>query len=382
MAKSPLALATATLTPSPWIAAAKPYTRGTLRQPVQGGVALLKLDSNEGLDPPDAVIERVVAFLRRPGAMNHYPDEDCRALRQALAAYVGCDAAQIVPACGADGALEAIARAFLAPGERAALVCPGYDQFRAFVEFTGAKADLIETGESVFRFDAGAFLDGCRSGPPPKLIYLISPNNPLGYAIGHDDIADIATAFPASVLVIDETYLEFEPHAASAARLLDQLPNLIVVRSFSKAFGLAGLRLGYLVAQPQVADTLDKLRNVKAVTALSQVAGLAVLENLEHFRLRMLQTRATRDWLVHELGAAGLKAHGGHANFILVECRNPSALTKALGQDGIRVRDLSWVRRLEGCVRISITNQRDMRRALHALLAAERAACDAGGAAE
>ena len=135
------------------------------------------------------------------------------------------------------------------------------------------------------------------------------------------------------------------------------------------------------MAQPPIADTLDKLRNVKAVTALSQVAGLAGLDNLEHFRLRMLQARATRDWLVHELGAAGFRAHGGHANFILVECRNPSALAKALGRDGIRVRDLSWVRRLESCVRISITNQRDMKRVLHALLTAERAARDGGNAA-
>ena len=272
--------------PPPWIAELRPYRRGIppeARDGADPGV-VIKLDSNEGLNPPRHIIDKLIEFLQRPGAINHYPDEDCHALRCGLSAYIDQPANQIVPFCGADGALEAVARTFLAPGDGVILTAPCYDQFRAIVELAGARPRYVKPGASPLQFDRAAFLEGCRAAGFAKLIYLVNPNSPGGYAVDEDAIVETLTAFPNSLVVVDETYIEFAPHLRSAIPLLRQAENLIVVRSFSKAFGLAGLRLGFAVAPPRIADTLEKVRNGKAVTALAQVAGLAALGSRDHFR--------------------------------------------------------------------------------------------------
>jgi len=348
--------------------ASRAYTRGTLRHPPgHPGPDILKLDSNEGLDAPQCLIDRLTSFLHEPSAINHYPDEDCLTLRKGLSNYLGCDPQWIVPFCGADGALEAIARAFLAPGDDAVLVTPGYDQFRSTVELAGARPRFVGTGSSVWHFDCDAFLLGCRT-PPAKLTYLINPNSPVGYVIDDASLLRIAASAPDRLLIVDETYMEFAPHARSAVRLLGRIANLVVVRSFSKAFGLASLRLGYAVASPSIAQVLDRVRNVKAVTSLAQLAGLTVLENKDHFSAQVNRLIATRAWFVRALRGEGIAARDTNGNFVLIECDAPAELAAALARRGIRVRDLSWINRLERCLRISISTRPVMERVLQHLI--------------
>jgi histidinol-phosphate aminotransferase len=358
--------------PAPWIAGLRPYKRGTLREPAQGDRrrAVIKLDSNEAPGPPPHIIEELVEFLREPGAMNHYPDEECRALRQGLSAYVGQPARHIVPFCGADGALEAIARSFLIPGDEAVLVSPCYDQFRAFVELAGAQPRSITAGASPLQFDCASFLTSCRAVRSPKLIYLINPNSPAGYAIDEAAIIETLAAFPNSLVVVDETYMEFAPRLTSSIALVRRAKNLIVVRSFSKAFGLAGLRLGYAIAPPRIADVLEKVRNVKAVTSLAQAAGLAVLGSIDHYRRRVVDMQATRRWFVRALRTAGITAHDTHANFVLIETAAPPSVSAVLGQSGIRVRDLSWISGLEKFIRVTVTTRSEMGDVLNAVIVA------------
>jgi histidinol-phosphate aminotransferase len=355
--------------PAPWIAQLRPYKRRLIQNPAEpADGAMLRLDSNEGTEPPQFIVDELVAFLQQPGAINHYPDEDCRALVLRLSAYVARPAQEIVVFCGADGALEAIARAFLVPGDEAIVVSPSYDQFRAFVELAGARARFVNAGKSPLRFEAAHFLQGCRIASSAKLIYLVNPNNPAGYLIDENTIVAIARAFPRSLVVVDETYIEFVPDANSSATLLDRVRNVIVVRSFSKAFGLAGLRLGYVIASAATAQILQKVRNGKSVTALSQVAGLAVLRNMESYRIRFRRMQATRNWFVRALRAAGATVHGTNANFVLVETADPSSLAAALARNGIRVRDLSWMNRLERYLRITVATREQMAFALQTLL--------------
>jgi histidinol-phosphate aminotransferase len=353
--------------PAPWIAQLRPYKRRLIQDQAESE-DVLRLDSNEGIAPPQFIVDELVAFLQRPGAINHYPDEDCRALMQSLSGYVARPAQEIVVFCGADGALEAIARAFLAPDDEAIVVSPSYDQFRVFVELAGARPRFVHAAESPLRFDRSHFLSGGRIAPSAKLIYLVNPSNPAGYLIDQNTIADIARAFPRSLVIVDETYIEFAPGANSSAGLLDRVGNLIVVRSFSKAFGLAGLRLGYAIANPDTAQILHKVRNGKSVTALSQAAGLAALANIEDYRAGFSRMRATRDWFVRALQDAGVTAHNTNANFVLVETSNPPALAAALARNGIRARDLSWMNRLDRYLRFTITTRDQMAFALRTLL--------------
>src|SRR5262249_48645725 len=155
---------------------------------------------------------------------------------------------------------------------------------------------------------------GCRAAPAAKLIYLVNPNNPAGYLIEADGVLAVARAFPHSLVVVDETYIEFARDARSSIAALDEVSNLVVVRSFSKAFGLAGLRLGYVVANADVVSLLGKVRNGKSVTALAQAAGLSALDHLDHYRARFEQVRSTRDWFLRNVRAAGVAAHDSHAN--------------------------------------------------------------------
>jgi histidinol-phosphate aminotransferase len=356
----------------PWVAGLRPYKRGTLRAlaDCDRRRAVIKLDSNEAPGPPRHIIEELVEFLRQPGAINHYPDEECRALREGLSTYVGQPVRHIVPFCGADGALEAVARSFLMPGDDAVLVSPCYDQFRAFVELAGARPRSVTAGASPLQFDYASFLAGCRAVRSPKLIYLINPNSPAGYAIDEAAIIETLAAFPNSLVVVDETYVEFAPCLASSIALVRRAENLIVVRSFSKAFGLAGLRLGYAIAPPRIADMLEKVRNVKAVTSLAQAAGLAVLGSKDHYRRQALHIQATRRWFVRAVRAAGITAHDTHANFVLIETAAPSCVSTFLGQSGIRVRDLSWISGLEKFIRITVTTRGEMAGVLDAVIAA------------
>jgi histidinol-phosphate aminotransferase len=355
--------------PAPWIARLRPYKRRLIQNSAElDDGAVLRLDSNEGLEPPQFIVDELVAFLRQPGAINYYPDEDCSALVRALSTYVARPAHEIVVFNGADGALEAIARAFLSPNDEAIVVAPSYDQFRVFVELAGARPRFVNGAESPLGFDGSEFLSGCRISPSPKLIYLVNPNNPAGYLIDENAIADIARAFPRSLVVVDETYIEFAADVNSSTTLLDLLGNVIVVRSFSKAFGLAGLRLGYVVASAATARILQKVRNGKSVTALSQIAGLTALANLEGYRVRFARMRATRQWFVRALRASGVVAHDSNANFILVETESPSLLAAALARSGVRARDLSWMHRLERYLRITIATPSQMVFVLRALL--------------
>ena len=328
----------AAVVPAPWIAQLRPYKRRLIRDSSESE-HLLRLDSNEGIAPPQLIIDELVAFLQRPGAINHYPDEDCGTLVRSLSAYVARPASEIVVFCGADGALEAIARAFLSPDDEAILVAPSYDQFRVFVEVAGARPRFVHAAESPLRFDLSHFLAGCGIRPFAKLIYLVNPSNPAGYLIDHSTIAEIARAFPGSLVIVDETYIEFAPDAHPSSGLLDRVGNVIVVRSFSKAFGLAGLRLGYAITNPDTAQILHKVRNGKSVTALSQAAGLAALANIENYRAGFCRMQATRDWFVDALQNAGVAAHNTNANFVLVETGSPSSLAAALARNGIRARD-------------------------------------------
>lgn len=360
--------------PSPWVAQLRPYERRLMRPAAVEREQTLRLDSNEGSDPPPFIVDRLAAFLREPGAINRYPDEHCEALVRRLSAHVGCPEQQILVFDGADGALEAISRAFLSPRDEAIVAAPSYDQFRVFVETAGARVWFVNAAQSPLHFDLPHFMQGCRAAPAPRLIYLVNPSNPAGYLIDADSILAIAGAFPHSLVVVDETYMEFVCDAQSAAGAVNEFPNLAVVRSFSKAFGLAGLRLGYVIANAAIVQLLGKVRNGKSVTSLAQFAGLLVLENLDHYRSRFAEVRSTRDWFVRGLRASGVDAHESSANFALIECDDPPGLAAALAHNGIRARDLSWISRLERFLRITIGSQDQMAVVLAAMqrIAAER----------
>ncbi len=253
--------------------------------------------------------------------LNEYPEGTYRELRSAAAAYVGVDPAQIVPGAGADGLIALAARTFLGPGRRACVTRPTYPLY--------AIASGIE-GAEVGAEPAGA-----------DLIWVCNPNNPTGELVDPERIAALARANPHAAVVVDEAYAEYG--GASVVPLIEQAPNLVALRTLSKAFGLAALRVGYAVASPEVARELDRRRDPAPVgTPAARIAAAALREP----RLDVEQTVAERERMRAALAGAGLDVPESHANFVLV--RTDPAVADRLEADGLVVR------RFPDAVRITV----------------------------
>ncbi len=244
--------------------------------------------------------------------LNDYPEGTYRELREAAAGYVGVDPAQIVPGAGADGLIALAARTFLGPGRRACVTRPTYPLY--------AIASGIE-GAEVSAQPAGA-----------GLIWICNPNNPTGELVDPGQIAALARAHPDAAVVVDEAYVEYGG-GAGVVPLIEQAPNLVAIRTLSKAFGLAALRVGYAVASPGVARELDRRREPAPVAApAARIAAAALREP----RLDVGQTVAERERMRRALRAAGFVVPESHANFVLV--RTDPAVADRLEADGLVVR--------------------------------------------
>jgi histidinol-phosphate aminotransferase len=244
--------------------------------------------------------------------LNEYPEGTYRRLREAAAGYVGVDAAQIVPGAGADGLIALAARTFLGPGRRACVTRPTYPLY--------AIASGIEGAE------VGAEPGGA------DLIWICNPNNPTGELVDPAEIAAFAGDHPDAAVVVDEAYVEYGD-GAGVVPLIAEHPNLVAIRTLSKAFGLAALRVGFAVASPEVARELERRRDPAPVaTPAARIAAAALREP----RLDVEQTVAERERMRRGLADAGFDVPESHANFVLV--RTDPAVADRLEAEGLVVR--------------------------------------------
>jgi histidinol-phosphate aminotransferase len=282
---------------------------------------ILRFDQNTPPVPGVPQVPLAESFAR----LQEYPDGTYAELRAAAAAYCGVDPEQIVPGAGADELILLCARAFLAPGLVAAVAEPTYALYRIATELAGA--------------DAVDEPDGA------ALIWVCNPNNPTGELQQPDELAALALAHPDAAVVVDEAYFEYA--GVSCVPRLAELPNVIVVRTLSKAFGLASLRVGYAVAQPQVAAELERRRPPASVSGPAAAIAAAALREP---RLDVEATVAERERVRDALVAAGHDVPAGHGNFVFV---HDPALGPALEALGIVVRETG------GGVRITLRRPRE-----------------------
>ena len=250
---------------------------------------IIRFDQNVPALPGIPQVSLGESFAR----LNDYPDGTYRELREAAAAYAGVEWEQIVPGAGAAGLIGLAARTFLAPGRRACVFPPTYPVY--------AIASGIE-GAAVSHDPGGA-----------DLIWVCNPNNPTGELIDPEKIAELARAHPGAAVVVDEAYFEYG--GKTAAPLVAGTPNLVVLRTLSKAFGLAALRVGYAIASAEVARELDRRRDPAPVSAPSARIAAAALRNP---RLDVEETVAERERMREALVAAGFDCPPSAGNFVVV----------------------------------------------------------------
>ena len=268
---------------------------------------VLRFDQNTPPLPGVPQVPLAESFAR----LNEYPDGTFRELREAAAAYAGVSPDQVVPGAGADELIHLCARTFLAPGGRAAVAPPTYGLYRIASQLEGAE---------VVTEPAGA-----------DLIWLCNPNNPTGTLLQVEEVAALARANPDAAVVVDEAYWEFA--GVTCVPLVDELPNLIVLRTLSKAFGLAALRVGYAVAAPEAAAELERRRPPASISAPSARIAAAALRDP---RLEVEETVAERERVRRALAAAGLDCPETHGNCVWVH--TPEPLGERLEAAGLVVR--------------------------------------------
>jgi histidinol-phosphate aminotransferase len=286
----------------PHIARMAGYVPG--EQPQGGG--FIKLNTNENPYPPSPRVKQ--ALVDAVGdRLRLYPDPVGTAFRRVAARLHGVEPEMILAGNGSDDILTIITRAFVGPGDLAAYPTPSYLLYATLIH-------LQDGREHVVPFSAGWTLDpGAFARPGLKLAYLANPNSPSGTSLSPREVAELAERLPCP-LVVDEAYGDFARE--HCIPLVKDHPNVIVTRSFSKGYSLAGIRLGYLVARAEIVEQLHKVKDSYNCDALSLAAGAAALEDqayLESTRSKILATRAR---LSGALRAMGYTVPESQANFV------------------------------------------------------------------
>ncbi|MEJ7722531.1 MAG: histidinol-phosphate transaminase [Ilumatobacteraceae bacterium] len=320
----------------------------------------VRLNTNEAPSgPPPVWLDELVDGVRRL-EWNRYPDRDATALRTAIAAHHGVDLANVFAANGSNEVLQSILMAFGGRGRTAATFEPSYLLHRHIAEITGTS---VVSGERNDHFDlAPAVVADVLGSHRPDVTFLCSPNNPTGNVMSRDVLAtaldlvsgETAASGAAGVVVVDEAYAQFA--SWSSLDLVGEHRPLAVVRTFSKTWGLAGLRLGYAVAPRQIVAQLERVALPYHLDAAKQLAGTLALRHVGAMNDRVAQIVAERERLTSELRTLDIDVFDSEANFVLFRPRSRAGhdVWQALVDRGVLVRDCSSWPRLQGCLRVTV----------------------------
>jgi len=312
----------------------------------------VRLNTNENsyAVPGDVVAAIVAAVAEVARTLNRYPDREFTRLREDLASYltrtggVALDPAQLWAGNGSNEVLLHLLQAFGGPDRTALGFTPAYSMHPIITRTTGTRwVDGLRgvPGAGEFDLDAESAVSQVKEHQP-HLIFLCSPNNPTGTALGLDVVEAVHEAAPGAVVVVDEAYAEFaRPGTPSALTLLQGRPRLVVTRTMSKAFALAGGRLGYLAADPELVDALRLVRMPYHLSAPTQAVACAALEHAGALLDTVETIKGQRDRIVTELAAMGLRPVPSDANFVLFGgLADEHATWQALLDEGILIRDV------------------------------------------
>ena len=347
----------------------KPAARAVRAYTLAERDAPVKLNQNENpWDLPESLKRRVLAqALARP--WSRYPTFDPRELALALAAFSGWRADGILAGNGSNELIEALLVVTVGGGTRVVIPEPTFTLYALLTTILGGEAVRVPMSSSPagsFVYDLDVLLEARRASGAPLTI-VCSPNNPTGTSLSNSEVERLC-GDGDGLVVIDEAYHEFA--GASVVPLLARHPNLIVLRTFSKAMGLAGLRVGYLLASPELVREVNKARLPYNVNFFSQLAALAALEERETLAGNVRRLVEGRERLLARLGdVPGVRAHASDANFFLLEVlsADPKAVFDAMARRGVLVRDVTAYPLLARCLRVSVGSDEENDAFLHAL---------------
>ncbi len=350
----------------PGIMAITPYMGG--ESSLQGAAKVIKLASNEGAFGPSPAAMK--AFEQASRTLHRYPDGHCMALREALGRRYGLDPERIVCGAGSDELLVLLCHAYAGPGDEVLYSAHGFLMYPISARSAGATP--VAAPEKNLTADVDALL--ARVTPRTRVLFIANPNNPTGSYLTADALQSLRDGLPRHVLlVIDAAYAEFVERNdySDGVALVDAGDNTVVTRTFSKIFGLGGLRIGWAFCPPAVADVLNRVRNPFNVASPAQAAAIAALGDIAFVERGRAHNTQWRDWLSTVLDAKGLTVAPSVANFVLVRFARPPGRDAAAADAFLRQRGII-VRRMDSyglpdSLRITIGLEDEVRAAAQAL---------------
>ena len=324
----------------------------------------IKLASNENPLPPSDRVQR--AIIEAIPHLNRYPDGSGYHLREALARHHGVSPEHVILGNGSHELIELVVRAFLRPGDEAVIPHPSFVAYPMIVQAVGGIRVVVTLKDH--RLDLEHMARAIT--PMTRIVFIANPNNPTATIVTADEVTTFMARVPDRTIVIfDEAYYEFAegPDFPDTLAYMREGRKVVTLRTFSKAASLAGLRVGYGIADPDCIALLNRIRPPFNVNSLAQVAALAALEDEAHVRECRGMIEAGRHYLYDELTSLGVKYTPSRANFILVDVgRNATDIFQRLLKGGVIVRPMTSFG-MESALRISIGTPEENRRLMKAL---------------
>ena len=310
-------------------------------------------DWNESEFPPtNKVFEVMKSFYR----YERYPDITAKQLKNKLTEYVSLPVDFIEVYNGSDDALKDIITVFVDKDTHVLSYQPSYTQVNTFITTNTENYMKVNIKDPLGKHEYD--FDYCKVN---EVVYLVNPNNPTGKLLPVEEIEKLVKTYPNTLFIVDEAYYEFAKQSCS--HLVVSHKNLIVTRTFSKAFGLASVRLGYCMGHPDTLSHIRKIRNGKAVNTLGQLCGIAALNDLDYLQSRIDEMNDAKKFFIDNLPNY-YNALDSDANFVLVKTPDSKKLLEKMKENKILIRDRSTFDNLENCVRITIGSKKQIIRVL------------------
>ena len=335
---------------------------------ISGKDNIIKLSSNENSYGPSPKVLEKLNLNNTVSNFHRYPNIDGAKLREKLATINNINKDQIILGCGSDETLLFVALAFCQDGDEIIHAQHGFEMYSIITKIVGATSKLIREDQN-YKFTVTEILD--QVTPSTKIVYLANPNNPTGTYLTRNEVIDLLNKLPNKIiLVLDGAYAEYvtKEDYDNGFSLVNQFENLIITRTFSKAYGLAGIRIGWCYSSKKVASILNKVKGPFNTQTLSQEIAILALEDKEHLNKVIKNNEEIKKWFETELKKINIKTFPSEGNFSFIEMSEEDAkkISAHLSNSGIIIRQLDSYG-LPNCLRITIGTNEEMKQTINSL---------------
>lgn len=325
---------------------------------------ILKLDWNEAAIQPSPKVKERLASLLETDFLNLYPSTYNEELHTLLSQYAGLPKENVQYFASSDSLHEYISKMYITVGDPTLILWPSYDNFRLTAQVAGAHVMYFELNQD-FSFNAEEF-EAKIERKDPSLVYICNPNNPTGLLLEKDYIRHLLDTFPDTMFLLDEAYIEFTMDKTCKDLVLEY-DNILISRTMSKAFGLANVRFGYLLASAENIQYILSIRNPKNITTFAQEAVIGALSDVQYMKNYVLQVNEAKADFIKRINTVcehRFHAYDSNANFVLIRCEDlltKSEILNYLERNNVFVRNVNQSENVKDCVRVTVGTKEQMR---------------------